>query len=232
MTRWLSRPKPLDGPGSAQSGEFLANRPRHARENCYPIAPMKCNLVAMLIGLLLLAGCNGPGQAPSSDPFLLGQTRIPPPGTGEAAGRPPDPAYSTPPSSSSAGWQPAGAPAAKVVPTTSAQQVSAPGFAPAAADSRALSAAPTFSSGSSSSTVSPATTPSAPPFSPGLPRRRRAFLRVPAPTSLPPAAGRRFAASRYGVRGRPAPRRITDRRPPAVQIRWSARGQPCSAAAR
>ena len=68
---------------------------------------MNRHLAPILLGLLLAAGCTSQGQAPTSDPFLVGRTRIPPPGTG-AAGQPADPYYS-PPASSPTAWQPSGA---------------------------------------------------------------------------------------------------------------------------
>ena len=110
---------------------------------------MNRHLAPILVGLLLIAGCTSPGQAPNSDPFLVGRTRIPPPGTGEAAGRSADPAYplspsSYPPSPSSpSGWQPTGptAPAAGTTTLPPGQPGFSSGVTSRPPDSRGASAA-------------------------------------------------------------------------------------------
>jgi hypothetical protein len=85
-------------------------------------------LAPILVGLLL-AGCAGQGQTPTSDPFLAGRTRIPPPGTGAATGTAADP-YG--PASASPAWRPSGtvaAPAGTTLPPTTTG-VPLPGSAP------------------------------------------------------------------------------------------------------
>jgi hypothetical protein len=74
-------------------------------------------LAPILMGLLL-TGCTRPGQAPTSDPFLVGRTRISPPPTGAANGAATDP-YLSSPSSLPPAWRPSGtatAPAGAVTP--------------------------------------------------------------------------------------------------------------------
>ncbi len=45
---------------------------------------------ALLLVVLTLCGCRGQSP-PAGDPFLMGPTRVPPPGTGAVSGRPADP---------------------------------------------------------------------------------------------------------------------------------------------
>jgi hypothetical protein len=132
---------------------------------------MNPHLAPILVGLLVIAGCTSPGQSPSSDPFLVGQTRIPPPGTGEAAGRSADPAYSAPPPLSSPsptpGWQPTGTavPAGGTVAMPGAQPAATPGFATKPPDARAASDGSFSRTSGSAPPVSP-TAASPPPGSP------------------------------------------------------------------
>jgi len=64
-------------------------------------------LAPILVGLLL-AGCTSQDPVPSSDPFLVGRQRIPPPATGTAAGQVADPYYPASNVSTAPGWQPSG----------------------------------------------------------------------------------------------------------------------------
>ena len=125
-------------------------------------------LAPILVGLLLIVGCTSPGQSPSSDPFLLGTTRVPPPGTGEAAGRPADPAYAAPSSSTppSPGWKPSGTPAS---PTPAAQPTSPPGFATKTPDSRGTPTGTFVPAAGSSTTTPAAASPTATPSRSGYP---------------------------------------------------------------
>ncbi len=109
----------------------------------------------ILVGLFL-AGCTSQDQVPSSDPFLVGRTRIPPPGTGAATGKVADPYYPGMNVSPAPGWQP---PAATTAPTATSAPV---GGAAKAADPRFTApsgAAPAATSPSSSVAPPAATTP-------------------------------------------------------------------------
>jgi hypothetical protein len=149
-------------------------------------------LAPIFVGLLLVAGCTTPGQSPTSDPFLVGKTRIPPPGTGEAAGRTVDPAYSLPgsPTPPPSGWQPSGTasqPAGTPIPS-SVQPSGTPGFASRAPDARGLSAGSLSTASSSLPPVTPTAGPP-PPTSPAVSTSSPGVAMSPGAGMPPPSNG-------------------------------------------
>ena len=100
---------------------------------------------------LLLAGCTSPSQSPKCDPFF-GRTTIPPPPTGSAAGRCPDPYYHTLP-----GVQTPSPPPSPGCPPASSAAPATPPAGPstwAAPQGRAATASPPPSN-SSPGTIAP-----------------------------------------------------------------------------
>ena len=100
---------------------FSENRPGHGRKKRYSTGLMNRYLAPIAVVLLLLAGCTSPSQSPKCDPFF-GRTTIPPPPTGSAAGRCPDPYYQNLPGVQT----PAPSPAPGCPPASSAAPVAPP----------------------------------------------------------------------------------------------------------
>ena len=103
---------------------FPQNRPGHGREKRYATRPMIRFSAPILVGLLLMTGCTNTCQSPRTDPFF-GRTTIPPPATGAASGRTPDPYYQTPPGIAVPAVQP-GATVGTVAPSAPASSGWAP----------------------------------------------------------------------------------------------------------
>jgi hypothetical protein len=162
------------------------------------------HLTPILVGLLLIAGCTNPGQSPSSDPFLVGRTRIPPPGTGEAAGRTADPGYSAPQASpSSPSWRASGTAApAGTAATSGPVPVSSPGLTTGAVNTGGSAGQLSTPSGSA-----PPVLPGAASPTPGAPAGPGVSVPV-----TPPSGGAGFrGVSLQGSRSAVAP----ESRPPA-----------------
>jgi len=85
---------------------FSKNRPGHTGEKRYGSGPMTRYWAILIVGLWL-AGCTNQ-DVPTSDPFLVGRTRIPPPATGSAVGNASDPYYRNSTAGVPPGWQPTG----------------------------------------------------------------------------------------------------------------------------
>jgi hypothetical protein len=116
--------------------------------------------LAMILLGLLLTGCASQGQTPTSDPFLVGRTRIPPPSTGSAAGQATTaPYYPSAQPSPQPAWQPSGTttpPAATPAPSSSPTTIPATPLPGAAASPPGFtSKAPDGRSALSSSTSTP-----------------------------------------------------------------------------
>jgi hypothetical protein len=159
-------------------GKFPKNRPGHESENCYPIRPMNRYLATILVGLLL-TGCSGTGQTPTSDPFLTSQTRIAPPPTGAAAGQATDPGYTSSPSPSSpSSTRPAWLPSDTTTPPAATAQPQTGASAPTAGIA----------------SPQPATTP--PP--PGFTSKTSDMRGASSATATPP-----IGATTSGANGRP-----------------------------